>query len=160
VARALIVGCGCRGRTLAAELLARGHAVRGTSRTPEGVEAIGAAGLEAARADPDRLGTVMAAIDGVSVVVWLMGSAEGPGAEDVNGPRLETMLERVVDTPARGFVLEAPEGPAGERAVDLAEAAAVRWRMPVEVVRADPADHAGWTVAAAAAVDAVLDSGA
>ena len=35
MARVLIVPCGCRGRALAAELAAAGHAVRGTTRSPE-----------------------------------------------------------------------------------------------------------------------------
>ena len=39
MARALIVGCGCRGRELGRELLAEGWQVRGTSRRAEGLEA-------------------------------------------------------------------------------------------------------------------------
>ena len=34
LARVLIVGCGCRGRELAAALMAEGHAVRGTLARP------------------------------------------------------------------------------------------------------------------------------
>ena len=78
MARALIVGCGCRGRELGSRLLAEGWSVRGTSRGEAGAEAIGAAGIEAAEADPDRLGTVLDLIGDVTVVVWLMGSASGP----------------------------------------------------------------------------------
>ena len=40
MARALIVGCGCRGRLLGKELLAQGWAVRGTSRREQGLEPI------------------------------------------------------------------------------------------------------------------------
>jgi Trk K+ transport system NAD-binding subunit len=32
LARCLIIGCGCRGRMLARELVKDGHAVRGTTR--------------------------------------------------------------------------------------------------------------------------------
>jgi uncharacterized protein YbjT (DUF2867 family) len=59
VARALIVGCGCRGRQLGERLLAEGWAVRGTSRREEGLEPIAAAGIEPALADPDRPGTIL-----------------------------------------------------------------------------------------------------
>jgi uncharacterized protein YbjT (DUF2867 family) len=152
LARALIVGCGCRGRGLARELSQRGHAVRGTSRSPEGAGAIEHAGVEAVVADPDRLGTILPALEGVSAVGWLLGSASGPTAAAVNGPRLEAMLERLVDTPVRGFVLEA----AGPASTAIARRAGETWRMPVEVVEEDPADHVAWTAAMAAAVERVL----
>jgi len=45
LARALIVGCGCRGRELGSELAGLGWQVRGTSRTEAGLEAIEAAGF-------------------------------------------------------------------------------------------------------------------
>jgi uncharacterized protein YbjT (DUF2867 family) len=159
VARVLIVGCGCRGQALARELIAAGHAVRGTTRRPDGLQRIQAAGAEGVLADPDRLGTVMQQLAGVSVVCWLMGSV-GPGAgANLHGPRLGTLLERLVDTPVRGVVYEA----AGSAPPDLlaAGAAAVReaaatWRIPADVVDADPADHAGWLAAMTAAVGRML----
>jgi nucleoside-diphosphate-sugar epimerase len=142
----LIVGCGCRGRALGEALLADGHAVRGTTR---GVaEPIG--GIELVTADPDRLGTVMAQLAGVTVVCWLLGTATGPTAAELNGPRLETMLERLVDTPVRGFVYEAA---GGEQAV---LAASERWRMAVRVVSADPARHEEWLAAMRTAVRELL----
>ena len=74
-----------------------------------------------------------------------MGTATA--APELHGPRLETLLERLVDTPVRGIVYEA----AGtvEPALLAGGAAACgpreRWRMPAEVVEAEPADHArGW----------------
>jgi nucleoside-diphosphate-sugar epimerase len=159
VARILIVGCGCRGRALAGELLAAGHAVRGTTRDAGRLEAIEATGAEGVVADPDRLGTLMGQLAGVSVICWLMGSAAGEGVADLHGPRLRTMLERLVDTPVRGVVYEA-EGTV-DADVLAAGGAAVReaaatWRMPVELVEADPADHVGWLRAMTAAVAAVL----
>ena len=51
MARALIVGCGCRGRELGAALAQRGWLVRGTSREPASLAAIEAAGIEAVVAD-------------------------------------------------------------------------------------------------------------
>jgi nucleoside-diphosphate-sugar epimerase len=159
VARILIVGCGCRGRALAEELLAAGHAVRGTTRDAGRLGAIEGAGAEGVVADPDRLGTLMGQLAGVSAICWLMGSASGEAVAELHGPRLRTMLERLVDTPVRGVVYEA----AGSVDADVLAggAAAVReaaatWRMPAEVVEADPADHAGWLRAMTAAVAAVL----
>jgi prephenate dehydrogenase len=159
VARVLIVGCGCRGRSLAATLREDGHAVRGTTRAAAGLAEIEAAGAEAVAADPDRLGTVMVQLAGVAVVCWLMGTAAGPTAPDLHGPRLETLLERLVDTPVRGMVYEAAgtveprllgDGAAAVRA------AAGRWRMPAEVVEVDPAEHEAWLAAMRRAVAALL----
>jgi PaRep2b protein len=125
-----------------------GHAVRGTTRgAPDAIEA---AGIQAVVADPDRLGTVMAALPGVSVVCWLLANATGPNAADLHGPRLETLLERLVDTPVRGFVYEAAGGEAAVRA------ASERWRIAVKVVDADPARHGEWLAATRSAVSELL----
>jgi nucleoside-diphosphate-sugar epimerase len=143
----LIVGCGCRGRELATALVASGHAVRGTTRSAGSLDAIRATGAEPVVADPDRLGTVMVQLAGVSVVCWLLATAADPA---LHGPRLETLLERLVDTPVRGFVYEAG---GGEAAVG---AASERWRIPAEVVEQDPADHAVWLSEMKAAVGRLL----
>lgn len=149
MARALIVGCGCRGRRLGKRLLAAEWEVRGTSRGDAGLEAIGAAGIEPARADPGRPGTVLDLVDDVAVVVWLLGSLEGlpevHGA--IHGASLERVLERLVETPVRGFVYEAAGSvdpgllAGGEQAV---EAAAGTWRIPVASVFVDPGDRDTW----------------
>ena len=90
------------------ELRERGWQVRGTSARA-GLEAIEAAGLEAAVADPDRPGTVLELCGDVTVVVWLLGSARGEPEliAAIHGPRLERLLEKLVDSPVRGFVYEA-----------------------------------------------------
>ena len=90
-------------------LLAEGWAVRGTSRRAEGLAAIEAAGIEPALADPDRVGTLVELVGDVAVVFHLLGSAGGePQAlAELHGPRLERLLEKVVDTPVRGVVYEA-----------------------------------------------------
>jgi NAD(P)H-binding len=152
MARVLIVGCGCRGQALARALAAEGHAVRGTTRDPARAADIEATGAEAVVADPDRLGTLMGPIGAVSVVCWLLGTAENG---ELHGPRLESMLEHIVDTPVRGFVYETGgvERPAG---VSAARRAAATFAMPVEILDADPARHAEWTGAAVAAVAGVL----
>ena len=157
MARALLVGCGCRGRILGRRLLDEGWAVRGTSRSAAGVEAIREAGIEPANADPDRAGTIVELVGDVTVVAWLMGSASGSDEliEAVNGPRLERVLEKLVDTPVRGFVHER-RGAAGEevlaRGAAIVADAAERWQIPVGAIDADPADHEAWVEAAAAAV--------
>jgi NAD(P)-dependent dehydrogenase (short-subunit alcohol dehydrogenase family) len=153
MARVLIVGCGCRGRALARALVAEGHAVRGTTRDPARRAAIEAAGAEAVTADPDRLGTMMSAIEGVSVVCWLMGTARD--ADHLHGPRLDSMLEHIVDTPVRGLVYETG---GVDRAEGMAAAtrAAATYNMPVEPLTTDPARHDAWLRDAAAAVTRVL----
>jgi hypothetical protein len=157
MARVLVVGCGCRGRSLAGALRADGHAVRGTTRSADRLSEIEAAGVEGVVADPDRLGTIMGQLAGVTVVCWLMGTAAD--APEVHGPRLETLLARLVDTPVRGIVYEA----AGTVDASLlgggaaaVRAAAERSRMPAEVVDADPADHQAWLAAMRAAVARLL----
>jgi NAD(P)-dependent dehydrogenase (short-subunit alcohol dehydrogenase family) len=157
VARALIVGCGCRGRELGRELASAGWAVRGTTRRPAGAEAIEASGIDAVVADPDRVLTVLEQIEGVTLVLWLLGSARGDAGllEALHGPRLERMLEEIVDTPVRGFVYEAAgsvEPRLRERGRAIVTGAARRWRIPSEFVDADPDDATAWRDAMLAAV--------
>jgi uncharacterized protein YbjT (DUF2867 family) len=161
VARVLIVGCGCRGQALARELRAAGHAVRGTTRDPAKAAAITAAGAEPYVGDPDRIGTLMEALTGVTIVCWLMGTATGPADQvaALHDGRLRMLWEKLVDTPVRGVVHEAagplpPDVLARGRAV--AETARDTWRIPLVVLHADPADHAGWRVAATEAVAGLL----
>jgi uncharacterized protein YbjT (DUF2867 family) len=149
MARALIVGCGCRGTTLGIGLRERGWAVRGTTRDPGRAAAIEAAGLEPAIADPDRPGTLLELVGDVAVVCWLLGSARGrpESVAAVHGPRLERLLEKLVDTPVRGFVYEAA-GEAGReslaRGAALVREAAAAWRIRVAIVDADLPDHEAW----------------
>ncbi len=149
MARALIVGCGCRGRLLGERLLADGWAVRGTSRSEEGLAAIEAAGLEAAPADPDRPGTLLDLVADVAVAYYLLGSAEGDGEllEAIHGPRLERLLEHLVDTPLRGFVYEAAgsvEPALLEAGAGAVERAGRTWRIPVAIARTEQADPGRW----------------
>jgi hypothetical protein len=156
LARVLIVGCGCRGRELAAALIADGQAVRGTTRDRARLSRIAAAGAEPAVADPDRLSTLLPHIEGISAVCWLMGTAPSP---PLHGPRLQSMLEKIVDTPVRGLVYEAA-GPVDdallERGAALVRAAAATYRMPVGVVEQDPADPVAWLAVTRRAVADVL----
>jgi uncharacterized protein YbjT (DUF2867 family) len=157
MARALLVGCGCRGRDLGRRLLEAGWQVRGTSRRGEGLAAIEVAGIEPIEADPDRPGTLLDAVGDVTVVAWLLARAAGEAAslDAIHGPRLERLLEKLVDTPVRGFVYESAASSAGRLgggALAVREAGR-RWRIPVRVLEVDPDDHERW---AAAALDAVL----
>ena len=149
MARALIVGCGCRGRLLGERLLGEGWAVRGTSRREEGLAPIEAAGIEPALAEPADPGSVLDLVADVTVVSWLLGSAHG-GPEElsaIHGPRLDRLLEKLVETPVRGFVYEA----AGsvnpillERGREAVAAAADTWQIPVASVLVDPGDSSTW----------------
>jgi uncharacterized protein YbjT (DUF2867 family) len=164
VARALIVACGCRGRELGAVLAADGWQVRGTTRAEESLPAIEGSGIEACLADPDRPGTVLDAVGDVAVVFWLLGSAAGDRhlVRGLNGSRLERLLEKLVDSPVRGFVYEAAgAAPAADRAAGAAivRAAGERWRIPVRVVNADPTSIAGWLGAMAEAATAAVSAG-
>ncbi len=153
MARVLIVGCGCRGQALARELVAAGHAVRGTTRSPERTDAIAAAGAEPYVGDPDRIATLMEAIAGTTIVCWLLGTAD---AEALHGPRLRMLFEKIVDTPVRGVVYEPAPGAAGEEGRRVAATAHETWQIPLEVLDGDPGEHAAWTAAATAAVQRLL----
>ena len=146
----MLVGCGCCAREAGALLVAEGWAVRGTSRSEAGREAIAAAGLEAIEADPDLVGSVVELLGDVTVLAWLLGGlADADAVATLNGPRLGSLLEKVVDTPVRGFVLEAPSGGEGR---ELVEDAISRWHLPAEIVSADRSDPDAWAAAVAGAV--------
>lgn len=134
---------------LGERLLEEGWAVRGTSRREEGLGAIEAAGIEAAVADPAWPGTILDLVGDVAVVHWLLGSARG--SEEslalIHGERLEAILARLVDTPVRRFVYEASGTVPGnllERGAELVRAAGDRWRIPFEIVEADPGESEAW----------------
>ena len=152
MARVLIVGCGGRGQALARELVAAGHAVRGTSRDPRRELAMREAGVEPYVGDPDRIATLMDALYGTTIVCWLMSTADN---EELHAGRLRMLCEKLVDTPVRGLVYEAA-GPAAA-GVPIVEDARTRWNMPVEVVTTPPEDCQEWTASMAAAVGRLLD---
>jgi hypothetical protein len=161
VARILIVGCGCRGQALARDLRAAGHAVRGTTRDPARAAAIEAAGAEPYVGDPDRIATLMEALTGVTILCWLMGTATGDAARvaALHDGRLRMLWEKLVDTPVRGVVCEvAGPLPRGvlERGRAVAERAHETWRVPLELLEADPADHERWRAEARDAVASLL----
>jgi hypothetical protein len=137
-----------------------GWQVRGTSRDQAGLEAIGAAGFEPAQADPDRPGTVLDLCGDVAVVIWLLGSAAGnqDAISAIHSPRLERLLEKLVDSPVRGFAYEAAGSvddgllATGREAVERAERT---WRIPVAVLTGGR-DDPGWARQSAEVVAGLL----
>jgi hypothetical protein len=138
-----------------------GHALRVTTRTEDHRAAIEATGAECWIGTPDRLATLRAALDGVTIACWMLGTAAG-AAEQVrvlHGARLEFFLTQTIDTTVRGFIYEAagtvPQEllAAGERIVS---AMGARNAIPVAVLSADPEDVQAWLTDARAAVGALL----
>jgi putative NADH-flavin reductase len=109
VARCLIIGCGCRGQALATELMARGHAVRASTREPDRLAEIQELGAEGVLGDPDRVVTLSMAFEHVAVAYLLLGSAKGTEAqlEALHSTRLEMLLSKMLDSTVRGIVYEA-----------------------------------------------------
>jgi uncharacterized protein YbjT (DUF2867 family) len=166
VARILLVAGGCRGRRLARDLVGDGHAVRVTTRTEAGRAAIEATGAECWTGTPERLGTLRAALESVTIVCWLLGTAAGSGDEvrALHGSRLEFFLGQAIDTTVRGFVYEAA-GVAGGGAVPAEDLAggelivrrvAERNEIPIGFLRADPGDADAWLAGAHAEIEALL----
>lgn len=169
--RALVVGGGCRGLALARALTAEGHAVRAVTRDETRRPAIEAAGAECWIGNPDVVGTLRYALDNVTILLWLLGTAAG-SPEDVaalHGSRLRMMLDKTTDTTVRGVVYEAA-GTVDRAALDAGVAEVLRAHelneIPYALLEADPADAGSWLTAARDAIDGLLvprptaDSGA
>jgi uncharacterized protein YbjT (DUF2867 family) len=161
MARCLIVGCGCRGLALAAELRARDHAVRGTTRDPARADELEAAGIEPYIGDPDRVATIAPAFAHAGVVCVLLGSAEGTREElaALHGTRLDMLLERMLDTTVRGVVYESagsidPELLAG--GAERVRHACERSLIPFVLLDVEPVEREAWLAAAVAGVQRIL----
>ena len=155
------MGGGCRALDLAVQLRAEGHAVRATTRDAARRAQIEAAGAECVIADPDRIGDLRYALDNVTLVLWLLGTATGDNVADLHGSRLAMMLERTIDTTARGIVYETAGSVdaavlAGGRS--LVERVAAYNEIPARFVEAPPADRDAWLRSARGAVDSLLIS--
>jgi uncharacterized protein YbjT (DUF2867 family) len=146
----MIVGGGCRGRRLASALISDGQVVRVSTRTESGRSAIEATGAECWIGTPDRLATLRGALDGVTVLCWLLGSAVGSPAElqALHSSRLEFFLTQAIDTTVRGIVYEAAgTGTPPEllrRGAEIARALAERNAIPARFLTADPNDVETW----------------
>jgi uncharacterized protein YbjT (DUF2867 family) len=71
-----------------------GHVVRISTRTEAGRAAIEATGAECWIGTPDRLATLRGALENVTIVCWLLGSAAGSAQalRALHGTRLEFFL--------------------------------------------------------------------
>jgi hypothetical protein len=154
-----MVGGGCRGLQLARTLLAEGHAVRAVTRSQVRRVEIEAAGCECWIGDPDRIGTLRYALDNVTVLLWLLGTANGPNVAALHGSRLRMMLEKVIDTTVRAVLYEAAGtvDPAALEAgaAELALAQTLN-EIPGALLEADPRDVDAWVAGARDAIDHLL----
>ena len=138
----------------------QGHSVRGTTRDPAGLPEVEAAGAEAVLADPDRVGTLVGALDHVSVALILLGSARGSPEQlaDLHGPRLQMLLTRLIDTTVHGVIYEVRgtvEPGLLQAGADQLRSFHERSRARVALLQADLGDHRAWVQAAVAAVGEV-----
>ncbi len=162
VARVMIVGGGCRGRHLAALLVGDGHAVRISTRTQERRGAIEQAGAECWIGTPDRLATLRGALDSVTILCWMLGSATGTPGElrALYTTRLELFLTQAIDTTVRGFLYEARGERVGEELLGEGErtvrAITERSVIPCAILTADPDALRSWLEEARAAIEGLL----
>jgi hypothetical protein len=143
-------------------MLADGHAVRITTRSEDGRAAIEQTGAECWIGTPDRLATLRGALDSVTILCWMLGSALGSEEEltALYTTRLEFFLTQAIDTTVRGILYEArgttvPEEllRGGERTlISLTERSAI----PASVLTADPEDLDSWLAQARGAVGDLL----
>jgi hypothetical protein len=143
-------------------MVAEGHAVRITTRSEDGRAAIEQTGAECWIGTPDRLATLRGALDSVTILCWMLGSALGSQEEltALYTTRLEFFLTQAIDTTVRGILYEArgntvPEELllGGERTlISLTERSAI----PASVLTADPEDLDSWLAQARGAVADLL----
>jgi hypothetical protein len=154
-----MVGGGCRGLRLARTLVAEGHAVRAVTRSQARRAQIEDAGCECWIGDPDRIGSLRYALDNVTVLLWLLGTATGPNVEALHTTRLRMMLDKVTDTTVRAVLYEAAGTvdpvvlEAGAAEVALAQALN---EIPGALLEADPRDADAWVAGARAGIEHLL----
>jgi uncharacterized protein YbjT (DUF2867 family) len=146
-------------------MCAEGHAVRVVTRTEERRVEIEALGAECWIGTPERLATLRAALENVTVVCWLLGTARGPAGQlrALHGSRLEFFLGQTIDTTVRGFVYEAAgSAPADALAggARIARALTARNSIPLALLSVDPADEESWLEDARRAIGSLLGHGA
>ncbi len=141
--RVLVVGGGCRGLDLVRDLVAEGHAARCVTRSEAGRDAIEAAGGECWIGTPDVIGTLRYALENVTLLFWLLGTASGDEEKvaALHGSRLRMMLEKTTDTTVRGVIYEAA-GPIAETlresGVGEMELAREKNAIPFALLESDP----------------------
>lgn len=137
-----------------------GYAVRITTRGEEGREAIEAVGAECWIGTPNRLATLRGALDNVTILCWLLGSAVGPAEElqALHTSRLEFFFTQAIDTTVRGIVYEA-RGASPELLGEgeaIARALAKRNEIPMAFLDSDPDAHLRWLADASDCVHSLL----
>jgi hypothetical protein len=161
VARILIIGGGQRGMWLAGKVGEQGHASRILTREQGRRAEIEAVGAQCVIGTPDRLATMVGALDGVTIACWLLGCAGGDEEQvrALHDLRLRSFMVKTIDTTIRGVIYEAAGSvptdalTAGARiATEVAEAN----KIPLAVLRSDPAQRERWRSEAQGAVEALL----
>jgi uncharacterized protein YbjT (DUF2867 family) len=165
MARILIVGGGCRGRELARELVASGHAVRISTRSTARRPEIESTGAECIVGTPHRLETLRHALDQVTIACWLLALAGGPSEtlRELHAARLEAFVRQTIDSTVRGFVYESGAGASSDaqrsmlgHGEALARELCARNAIPLAVLSADPASRGEWLREVRAAVALLL----
>ena len=160
--RALILGGGCRAIDLTRALVSDGHAVRQVTRTEARRAEIEAAGAECWIGTPDRIGSVRYALENVTLLFWLLGTATGDAGkvEALHGSRLRMMLDKTTDTTVRGVIYEAagtlPDAVLEQGRAELAFAQKTN-EIPYTLLESDPSgDRATWLAEASGAIELLL----
>jgi hypothetical protein len=151
--RVLMVGGADRGIALAGELVAAGHAVR-IAGDESRQAAIEEAGCEFWSGTPDRIGSLRYALENVTALLWLLGDVD---REELHGSRLEMMLERTIDTTARGVIYES-FGRYGTKGAEIVARMATKNEIPYVLIENDPVDGDGWRQAVLAGIDAITST--
>jgi hypothetical protein len=141
-------------------MVKEGYAVRITTRSEEGRGAIEQAGAECWIGTPDRLATLRGALDNVTILCWLLGSAVGSAEElqALHTSRLEYFFTQAIDTTVRGIVYEG-RGSSPELLREgeaIARGLAERNEIPMAFLHRDPAEHERWLADAGEAVGSLL----
>jgi hypothetical protein len=159
--RVLMVGGGCRGLALAEELRDEGHAVRFVTRDPAKRGRIEAAGAECWIGTPDVVGTLRYALENVTLLLWLLGTATGTAeeVEPLHGSRLNMMLEKTTDTTVRGVVYERAGTVPSRVLLQGAAECEHAWRtneIPYALAEVRRDDEAAWVASIRDAIESVL----
>ena len=134
--------------------------MRAVSRDGARRDEIEAAGGECWPGTPDRVGTLRYALENVTVLFWLLGTASGGDVEALHGSRLTMMLERVTDSTVRGVVYEnagtIPQEYLDAGAHEIREANRKN-EIPFRLIGADPrGGRDAWLEATSDAIDSLL----
>lgn len=161
MARILIVGGGERGMWLAGNLGEHGHATQILTRDEGRRSEIESLGAQCFIGTPDRLGTMIGALDGVSIACWLLGCAGGEEEQvrALHDLRLRSFMVKTIDTTIRGVLYEAAGTVPAEvlaSGAQIATEVAEQNQIPLAVLRSDPAQVESWRSEALGAVEALL----